>query len=268
MRHLLLSVPVLALSACSFLTGGDGYSDAYYGGCDSSCSSGHSYSVAETNYSQPTYEAPATTYQSTTQYAAPQSPSVAYHTQPTQSVHQTQPNQYYYNDGFRGMHKAKRSAYKYGDLGVIAYDVNDGGFGLVGRAGYQSSGLLGAEVEGTLAFKDQDFTQGTSEVSGGPDYSLGAFAVARLPITPKISAHARGGYHFTNIDSVAQVGAAAATLDSDTVDGFAYGGGAEYALNERDSLRLDYTRYEYDEVINGITYDGADSLALAYNRRF
>ncbi len=266
MRHLFLAVPIVALSGCSFLTGGEGYGHTSHNDCYNSC--GSSYSVSDTSYSEPVY-----THSGSTSYSGGHTasgtvvtptPSVSYH---TQTNHGVQGAYHGGHHGLRGMHKPKKTGYTYGNLGLNYYDVDDGGVGVVGRVGYQSAGILGAELEGTVGLKDQSFTQGANIVSGGQDYSAAAFAVARMPVGDKFSVHARGGYHLTNIDSQARNGAVT-TLASDTVDGFAYGVGGEYMLSARDSVRLDYTRYEYDETINAINYDAADSISLAYNRRF
>jgi hypothetical protein len=272
MRHLFLAVPIVALSGCSFLTGGEGYDLSSHDSCHNSCGSSYAYSVADTGYSEPVHGTTGSTSyhgtgHTTSHHVATPTPSVSYH---TQGNHGTQGAYYagnHGNHGLRGMHRPMRPGYKYGNIGLINYDVDDGGYGVVGRVGYQTAGILGAELEGTIGFKDQDFDRGANEVTGGQDYSAAAFAVARLPVGNKFSVHARGGYHFTNIDSKVRNGATT-TFASDTVDGFAYGGGGEYRLNDRDSVRLDYTRYEYGDTINAIDYKAAESVALAYNRRF
>jgi len=41
--------------------------------------------------------------------------------------------------------------YKYGNLGAILYDFDSEKFGIQGRIGYQSAGLFGAELEGSIS---------------------------------------------------------------------------------------------------------------------
>ena len=82
------------------------------------------------------------------------------------------------------------------------------------------------------------------------DYQLAGFGTARMPITPRMSFRARGGYHLTDLSGPSNE------------EGFAYGAGLEYALSPRDALRFDYTNYEIDGASN------LDSLSIGYQRRF
>jgi hypothetical protein len=274
MRHLFLAVPIVALSGCSFLTGGDGYGhSSYHDGY------GHSsHSVAHSSYNEPVYTTPSATAYGSANHSGHSmshsgsttltttSPSVTYHTPANHGVQGGQHGGYH---GLRGMHKPKRKGYAYGNLGLNYYSVDVGpedieSVGLVGRVGYQSAGILGAEVEGNLGLKNDSFAIGGTAVSGGLDYSGGAFAVARMPIGDKFSVHARGGYHVADVDAEIDFGPGT-LIASDTVDDFAYGVGGEYKVSERDSVRLDYTRYELG---NSLGIDAADSVSLAYNRRF
>jgi opacity protein-like surface antigen len=145
-------------------------------------------------------------------------------------------------------------------LGVVAYDVDSDIYGLQGRLGYQSANVLGAEVEGSFGVIDDKETVGATELKAGVDYSVGAFARAVVPLGERFNVFARGGYHATRIDG--SVTDATGTVKvADTTDGFAYGAGAEWAFNPRDSIRLDYTRYDLGP---GET----DSVSLAYSRKF
>jgi len=129
----------------------------------------------------------------------------------------------------------------YGNAGINWYDVDTEGFGAQLRTGYQLNRFLGAELEGSVQLNDD------IELGGGLDYTAGAFLVNRTPLTKRIDLVSRVGYAYQNLDG---------GLDT---DGIAYGTGAEYALNPRDGIRLDYTRYE------GLD---ADSIALSYARKF
>ena len=92
------------------------------------------------------------------------------------------------------------------------------------------------------------------------DYSVGAFGVARVPVTGRLTGLARLGYHITDVATEVDDGLTV-TETSNSVDGLAYGVGVEYALNRRDAIRADYTRYD------GTGLD-ADALSIAYLRRF
>ena len=155
---------------------------------------------------------------------------------------------------------APRRGYKYGNLGVVAYDLDSDIYGIQGRLGYQSANYFGAEVEGSFGVLSDTETVGANELKAGVNYSVGAFVRGVLPLGERINVFARGGYHATEVDGSVNDGVTTASV-SDTADGFAYGAGAEYALTRRDSLRLDYTRYDLGP---GET----DSLSLAYARKF
>ena len=158
--------------------------------------------------------------------------------------------------------------YIYGNIGGVVYDAGGDTFGLVGRLGYQSKKLFGAEAEGTIGLNNTTIEEAGTTITGGVDYSVAAFALARLPVSDKFSVHARGGYHVTRVsansdDGVTQISAAEA------FDGFAYGAGAEFNVSPRDSLRVDYTRYEYDPQNPNIQdVDAQDTVSLAWARKF
>jgi len=187
--------------------------------------------------------------------------------QPTYDANGSQVEGSYANTGYghspelRGVKgRPLRQGYKYGNLGGVNYDEGDEAYGLQARLGYQSAGILGAEVEGSFGISDNEDTVGTSSLKSGVDYSVGAFALARLPLAYGFSVHARGGYHLTGVSSELDNGVAVAK-GSDDLDGFAYGGGAEYAFSPRSAIRLDYTRYETDR-------GDLDAISLGYAHKF
>ena len=100
---------------------------------------------------------------------------------------------------------------------------------------------------------------------GASDLRFGfavAFGVGRLPVSPKFNLLGRAGYHNTEI-GVDVVNTTTGTEDKAdfSTDGFAYGVGAEYALNPLTSIRADYTIYDYDGP-------DADAVSLAIARKF
>ena len=150
----------------------------------------------------------------------------------------------------------------YGNLGAVMYDVSDEVFGVVARAGLER-GILGAELEGSVGITNESETIGDMRVSGGIDHSLGIFGVARHAFTPKWSALGRVGYHSTRVNAKTRnVNGGASMSGSASFDGIAYGAGVEYNLDKVNGLRLDYTRYDYDDVAT------ADSVSATYLRRF
>jgi opacity protein-like surface antigen len=287
------------LTACSSFKGEGPHYDDAYASCYDPCSAASSYTFATTDpyaqaqaisgYSygdavQPSYDYSQLAH-GQVQYspeAAHQTQAVQYHTAHTPhavypdttyggyaqtgydpSYHHTP---HYEKTGPLGLRGTK--SYIYGNLGGIAYDVGDDGFGVVGRLGYQSPYYVGTEVEATYGVSDSESVNGTDTVKGGVDYSVAAFALARLPLGDRFAVHARGGYHVTKIGAELDDGTTV-TSGSESFDGFAYGAGAEFNMSPKTSVRVDYTRYELDaQTINSFDAASTDTVSLAIARKF
>lgn len=230
-------------------------------------------------YPQPQYAAPgcqpvdpcASPYSvSQNQYGAPAGHN--YHAEPSYGGYgYGQPQGY----GHAGPSRARgplfsNQSYTYGTIGAVWYDVDQPFAGLQGRLGYQSASIIGGEIEGSIGVIgetspfNQDIGGGTilsGERKDGVEYSVAAFATARLPFSHNLSGHARLGYHSTksfadvNFDNLPNQDT---TL---TRDGIAYGAGLQFEMTPVDAVRVDYTRYDDD-------IDGNDAVSLAYLRRF
>jgi len=93
------------------------------------------------------------------------------------------------------------------------------------------------------------------------------FVRAILPVSDQFDLFVRGGYGVAGADAdvtaatAAFGGAAASDSASGSFDGFAFGGGGEYHINDKHGVRLDFS------AING---DDADALffAAAYSYKF
>jgi len=299
MRHFYLVLPVAVLTACSSFKGEGPHYDDTYTSCYDSCSASSSYTYATTDahaqgqltsgYSYGDAVPSSYDYSQLShgqvQYApesSHQTPAVQYHTAHTpQAVYAdttyggyaqagTEPSYHYPTHhektgrlGLRGT-----NSYIYGNLGGIAYDAGDDAFGIVGRLGYQSQHYLGGEVEGTIGVSDSTTVIGTDTVKGGVDYSVAAFALARLPLGDRFAVHARGGYHVTKIGAELDNGTTVVS-GSESFDGFAYGAGAEFNMSPKSSIRVDYTRYELDaQTLNSFDATSNDSVSLAFARKF
>ncbi|MGB0908091.1 MAG: outer membrane beta-barrel protein [Maricaulaceae bacterium] len=200
-------------------------------------------------------------------------------------------NGLYGASGMRPSYMGRKVPYKYGSLGAVAYDVGNDFGGLQTRLGYQTSGILGAEVEGSLGFVNNKRLRRTLAQDGNIDYgvksSLGAFAVGRVEFSRKTDLLARVGYHTSNL----KVGSYAAQPDDNAAPcdpsagpcpvlpiitqdffdpietssrsqgGIAFGAGVESKINPTDILRADITAYDM-----GTAYHTA--LSLGYLRRF
>lgn len=260
MRSVLFLSSALMLSACS-LTGEQEFYDSpasyqqsgsYNYGCGAgSCAPGQSYPVAQNQSSGHHGQSYGAGHH------GPQQPSAhAYGSQVQHhQAHGGHPPQ------LRGPY-APRRGYKYGNLGAVAYDLDTDIYGIQGRLGYQSANYFGAEVEGSIGLTKDKQTLGALDTELGVDYSVGAFALGRLPVSERFNVIGRVGYHATKFNGEIDDGVTVIE-DSETYDGVAYGVGAEYALNPQNSLRLDYTRYDIN-TLGGST----DSMAISFARKF
>jgi len=88
------------------------------------------------------------------------------------------------------------------------------------------------------------------------DYSIGAYAVGRLPLTDRFRVFGRLGYVTSEFD--ANVAYGGATDDQ----GIAWGAGAEFDIWEAGAIRFDYTRTDYDD------FGESDAFTLSYAYRF
>lgn len=240
------SVPaMIGLLSATAMLGACSLSQPYGGSQSSGWSSGGTYSAG---YSGSAY---ATAPNSRTYYA-PRIDS-GYSGRRTTTISSSAPygtSTTYYGGGYGAHRRGLQDAgYTYGSIGANIYDVDaEEAIGIQGRLGYQFSPLLGVEAEGSYGITDD----GTGVNEFDPEYQIAGFGVAKLPLSGPLSVHARGGYHNTE----AEVGGVGAEDD-----GLAYGAGAEYRLNGRDSLRFDYTIYE-------VAGSDLDSVSLAFQRRF
>ncbi|WP_270375124.1 porin family protein [Marinicauda sp. Alg238-R41] len=125
------------------------------------------------------------------------------------------------------------------------------------RGGYDFNDYVGVEGEALIGLGDEDVTAAgiTGDVS--LDYIVGAYAKAQYPVGQGFNLFARAGYAYAE----AEASAAGLTL-SDSTDGFAYGAGAEWAFNGPNAVRVEYTRYEFEDDAE------ADSFGASYVRRF
>lgn len=288
MRTIMLSVSGLALTACSMA--GGGYADQNK--VTTHCCGASNYAATSYNHSTPAmptyghatsgqYSYGQTSHRpsgypvtlnhsydtgqpSVVSYPVAQTPSP--HAYGTHAGHHAKRTHH----GLRGASVSQRPHF-YGSLGAIMYDVDDSAFGVQSRAGYQFHPILGAELEGSVGVIDsnESFTYEdpnnpgtfyTEDAEVGVDYSVGAFATARMPLTPRISAVGRAGYHMTTTKASFETGGLDVSITED-FDGLAYGAGLEYQVSATDAIRADYTRYEGDGL-------GLDSVAVGYLRRF
>ena len=147
----------------------------------------------------------------------------------------------------------------YGNLGVEAVEFDS--YNLTGRLGYEINENFSVEGQASFGVIDDD-VQGFDI---GVDNSFAAYVRGSLPINEQFSLFAKGGYHFT------QFGVEGNGFDESLdIDGFAFGGGAEYMLDENNGIRADITFLDSDDNnINGVDFSGtAETYSIAYVRKF
>lgn len=138
-----------------------------------------------------------------------------------------------------------------GDLGALTL-----------KGGYQFNPYFGLEAEGAIGIDDDSYSTGANaRVSYGLDYSLGAFGVARYPVTDKVDVFARAGVVHAKFDGKARIGTTTVKL-SDKNEWFAGGAGVQFNIDPKNSIRAEYTRYEDNNDLD------ADVWGASFVRKF
>lgn len=137
----------------------------------------------------------------------------------------------------------------YGTIGYANVDTGDANLGAIqGRLGYRFNPYVG--VEGEAAFGVSGDTVGAVDID--LSHEVGAYVVGFVPVTPRADLFARVGYTSSSFDT---------SLGDADGDGVAFGVGGQYHFTDKDGVRLDWTRHDYDA-------GEADVWALAYTRKF
>jgi opacity protein-like surface antigen len=151
----------------------------------------------------------------------------------------------------------ENDAFKGGYIGI------EGGYAdlkasLGGLSASEDSGLIGA----TIGFRspvqsDGKFILGVEGnfnfITNGSDLGYGAAAIAGFKTSSRAMVYARAGY--VRLDS-----------DVENFDGFQFGGGFEFFVSSRMSLRVDYRRLEFEDFL-GANING-NEITLGVNLNF
>jgi outer membrane immunogenic protein len=113
--------------------------------------------------------------------------------------------------------------------------------GLTGRLGVGFGRYFAVEGEATFGLNDDNGVE--------LDNQIGLFGVGKIPLNNTVTLFGRAGVSRTE------------TSPGGDDDGIAYGVGAEFNLTEKDGIRLDATRHDYDA-------GDADAYSISYVRRF
>jgi outer membrane immunogenic protein len=151
----------------------------------------------------------------------------------------------------------------YGELGYTGLYPNNHDLGeITGRLGLKMLPYLGVEGEFSTGVSNSRITTpagGQATLSEQP--SIAGFVVGYYPITPKFDLLARVGYGETALRTV---GPTDITHDNTSPD-LAYGAGAQYFLDGKNGIRVDYTRRDFSEPT---APKDMDTWTVGYVRRF
>lgn len=160
-------------------------------------------------------------------------------------------------------------------------DIGDNTNALTGRLGWQFTPNFAVEGEASFGIDDGEFDfEGDEDdfdfddnddgdlddvlnADGeiGLDYLAGLYGKYTLPVSDRIDLYGRAGYAFAEIDSTLTTVGGEEFKIGGSESGFAFGGGAGLDLNESSTVRLDYTRYEFDDA-------NADGVNVSYEYKF
>lgn len=155
------------------------------------------------------------------------------------------------------------------DLGQENVKVNT----ITGRLGYRMADFFAVEVEGGLGLGGDTIQRtipvtvplaGTVNIDADADLDITnygvVFARGILPLGDSVDIFGRVGYGFAKAEAnvtgttAALPGFTATATDSESVNDFAYGVGAQYNLNDRHGVRLDYAAIGSDFSVISASY--------------
>ncbi|WP_370335506.1 outer membrane beta-barrel protein [Parvularcula marina] len=160
-------------------------------------------------------------------------------------------------------------------------DIGDNTNALTGRLGWQIIPNFALEGEATFGIDDGEFDYDGDEddfdfddnndgdlddvlnADGelGLDYLVGLYGKYTLPVTDAVDLYARAGYAFAEIDATFETAGGNEFSIGGSESGFAFGGGAGLDMTESSTVRLDYTRYEFEDA-------NADGVNVTYEHKF
>lgn len=158
---------------------------------------------------------------------------------------------------------AAQSISQPGLYGTLGYAFVDGGsaanFGAIeGRLGARIHPNFGIEADAAFGVDGDKETISGVTVKSKLTHSFSAYGVGFLPLAPNFDLLARVGYGTTKVRATSGV-----ITVRDSEESWNYGVGAQYSFDEKNGVRGDYTRYDFN---NG--GGNADVWAISYVRKF
>jgi outer membrane immunogenic protein len=150
----------------------------------------------------------------------------------------------------------------YAGLGYTGLSPNGHDLGeITGRMGLKLSPYWGVEAEVGTGVSDSHFTSASGSHDTIREQPSGAaYVVGYYPVTPKFDVLARVGYGATDLKTSNAAGDRFNTSHSVN-----YGAGAQYFLDGKNGVRVDYTRRDFQEAT---APRDTDTWAVGYVHRF
>ena len=154
-----------------------------------------------------------------------------------------------------------------GGYTFLGIDVEDGGTSLdvdlgaiTGHAGYDINEYLAVEGEAGFGVQDEEASGGGISAELSLNYLVGAYGKAKYPLQDNIDLYARAGLVNAELEATVTGGGETAS-ESQSETGFGYGVGADAYFGPNSGLRVDYTRYDIEDV-------EANAFSIGYKFRF
>ena len=148
----------------------------------------------------------------------------------------------------------------YGTLGYAGSRADGADTGAVqGRLGAKLTPHFGVEGELSGGVKDDDIDTNGVRSNIEQTHSAAVYGVGFLPVSPKIDLIGRVGYGNTQYKQT--LAGVESKFDADSVN---YGVGAQYKVDDKNGVRVDYTRQQFRDN------DAADAnvVSVGYARKF
>ena len=173
------------------------------------------------------------------------------------------------------MMSAALAALSVAAIPTLSQAQDTGVYGTLGYAGSRADGADTGAVQGRLGAKLTPHFGVEGELSGGVNddnidrngvrssieqtHQAAAYAVGFLPLSPNIDLLARVGYGNTQFKQT--LAGVESKFDADSVN---YGVGAQYKVDDKNGVRVDYTRQQFRDN------DAADAnvVSVGYARKF
>lgn len=153
----------------------------------------------------------------------------------------------------------------YATIGYTSFDAKDSGVNvgaITGRAGVQLHPNFATEGELSFGVQDDDVREQGVDVNIKHRFDIAAYGVAILPLGDRAQLFARVGFGHTEIEAKASAAGAAASVSLDGKS-WNYGVGGQYFLDDKNGVRLDWTRRDFTEDQGEV-----DVYSINYVRRF